>query len=74
MSAQVAAAKGDYTVKRRHTLSYEYAYGILLGMQQAAITWVSSLLVVNGTGYMLDDCGCVSLHCPIQLPTHWIAV
>lgn len=38
---QVAAAKGDYTVKRRHTLSYEYAYGISLGMQQAAITWVS---------------------------------
>lgn len=40
---QVAAAKGDYTVsKRRHSLSFEYAYAILLGMQQAAITWVRS--------------------------------
>ena len=38
---QVAAAKGDYTVKRQHTPSYQYAYTILLGMQQAAITWVS---------------------------------
>ncbi|KAL3157899.1 hypothetical protein ABBQ32_012308 [Trebouxia sp. C0010 RCD-2024] len=37
----VAAAKGDYTVsKRRHSLSFEYAYAILLGMQQAAITWL----------------------------------
>ena len=40
---QVAAAKGDYTVsKRRQSLSFEYAYAILLGMQQAAITWVRS--------------------------------
>lgn len=36
----MATAKGDYTVKQRHTFSYQYAYGILLGMQQAAITWV----------------------------------
>ncbi|DBA82752.1 TPA: hypothetical protein ACH3X1_006981 [Trebouxia sp. C0004] len=36
----VATAKGDYTVKQRHTFSYQYAYGILLGMQQAAITWL----------------------------------
>lgn len=36
----VATAKGDYTVKRQHTFSYQYVYGILLGMQQAAITWL----------------------------------
>lgn len=36
----VATAKGDYTVKQRHQFSYQYAYGILLGMQQAAITWL----------------------------------
>lgn len=36
----VATAKGDYTVKQQHTFSYQYAYGILLGMQQAAITWL----------------------------------
>ena len=41
LSLQVATAKGDYTVKRQHTFSYQYVYGILLGMQQAAITWVS---------------------------------
>lgn len=45
IALQVATAKGDYTVKQRHTFSYQYVYGILLGMQQAAITWVCSTCV-----------------------------
>lgn len=48
---QVAAAKGDYTVKRQQTFNFEYAYGILLGMQQAAITWVSFCFFVRVTGF-----------------------
>ena len=41
---QVATAKGDYTMKGSRNFSFQYAYSIVLGMQQAAITWVSECM------------------------------
>lgn len=35
-----AAAKGDYTAKPRQRVSYQYAYSMWIGMEQAAITWL----------------------------------
>lgn len=40
--AQVAIAKGDYTMKQSRNFSFQYVYSIVLGMEQAAITWVSN--------------------------------
>ena len=39
---QAAAAKGDYTAKPRQRVSYQYAYSMWIGMEQAAITCVEA--------------------------------
>ena len=34
-------------MKQSRTFSFQYAYSVVLGMQQAAITWVSSCLLYS---------------------------
>ena len=66
---QVATAKGDYTLKQRRSPSckFEFQYSILLGLQQAAITWVSSLV-------QQQHCECCQARSCDLLPTKHIAV
>lgn len=70
--AQVSAAKGDYTMKQSRTFSFQYVYSVVFGMQQAAITWVSSCLLYS-LHYLflsrLADCITVSMPAQAVLTT-----
>ena len=53
---QAAAAKGDYTAKPRQRVSYQYAYSMWIGMEQAAITWVHGSKLLQLMLCWLDNC------------------